>query len=521
MSSELTADYVVVGAGSSGCVVTHRLVTSGGGRVVLLEAGGPDTNPAIHDPRAVLSLWGSDVDWKYMTEPQAQLGGRQVFISRGKVLGGSSAIYAMLYVRGNQRDYDHWGYLGNEGWSYDTVLPYFMRSERNSRGASKYHGGDGPMDVRDNPTPSPVAKAFPHGCVELGFKGPDWDYNGPVQEEGAGLYQVNITPEGKRCSAAVAFLRPIQNRSDLQIVTGAQASKILIEKGRAVGIEFVKDGKVQRVRAEKEVIVSAGAFDSPKLLMLSGLGPAEHLKANGVGVVVDLPGVGQNLQDHLLMPVFYNSKIKMDAPMFIAEAALFTRTRKGMDSAAPDLQYHFSAGIPAFNPPGYDVSDASFVFVPILVKPQSRGEVKLRSSNAADLAVVKPNYLQSDTDLQVLEYGVKLAREIAQTKAFKDFTIKEAAPGTDKDPAALREYIRTHCSTVWHVAGTCRMGRDRMGVVDPQLRVHGVQGLRVADASIMPDVVAGNTHAACVMIGERCADLVMGRTTATAAAAAV
>ena len=519
MAAEITTDYLVIGAGSAGCVVVNRLVTSGAGRVVLLEAGGPDTNPAIHDPRGVLSLWGSEVDWKYMTEPQDALQGRQVFVSRGKVLGGSSSIYAMLYVRGNQRDYDHWGYLGNEGWSYDAVLPYFIRSEKNSRGASKYHGVDGPLHVRDNPAPSPVAKAFPHGCVELGFKGPEWDYNGGVQEEGAGMYQMNITPEGKRCSSAVAFLYPVQDRPELQIVTGGQATRILVEKGRAVGVEYIKDGKTERIRAEREVIVSAGTFDSPKLLMLSGFGPAAHLKEHGIPVVADLPGVGQNLQDHLLMPVFYNSKVKMDAPMFIAEAALFTRTRKGMDAAAPDLQYHFSAGIPAFNPPGYNVSDASFVFVPILVRPQSRGEVRLRSANPADQAIVNPNYLQSDTDLQVLEYGVKLSREIAATKAFKDFTINEAAPGTDKDPAALREYIRTHCSTVWHVAGTCRMGRDRLGVVDPQLRVHGVEGLRVADASIMPDVVAGNTHAACVMIGERVADFVLGRPAVKAAAA--
>jgi choline dehydrogenase len=483
--------------------------------VALLEAGGPDTKPEIHDPQKVLSLWGSEVDWKYLTEPQEQLFGRQLMISRGKVLGGSSAIYAMLYVRGNRRDYDHWNYLGNEGWSYDTVLPYFIKSENNSRGASRYHGAGGLLDVRDIPNPSPVARAFPHACVDLGFKGPDHDINGEQQEDGGGLYQVNITREGKRCSTAVGFLRPVLGRSNLRVETAAHATRILIEKGRAVGVEYVQNGQKQQIRAEREVIVSAGAFDSPKLLMLSGLGPAAHLKEKGIAVAVDLPGVGQNLQDHVLVPIFYDSKVQMPPASFIAEASLFTRTRPGLPAAAPDLQYHFSAGIPAFNPPDYKVSDANFVFVPILSRPQSRGTVSLRSSDPEAPPVIAPNYFQSDTDLGVLVHGVKLARELAATHAFSDFTIKESAPGTASSDEGVRDYIRKHCSTVWHVVGTCRMGRDRLGVVDPQLRVHGVDGLRVADAAIMPDIVTGNTNAACVMIGERAADFVLGRSSAT------
>ena len=513
MSTEQSADYVVVGAGSAGCVVVNRLVESGA-RVMLLEAGGPDTKPEIHDPAKLLTLWGSDVDWKYLTEPQPGLLGRQLMISRGKVLGGSSAIYAMLYVRGNRRDYDHWNYLGNEGWSFDDVLPYFKKSEDNDHGASEYHGAGGLLQVRDQPNPSPVARAFPHACVELGFKGPDHDINGEQQEDGGGLYQVNITADGKRCSTAVAFLRPVLNRGNLTVQTGAQATRIVMEKGRAVAVEYVKDGATQRVRAEREVILAAGAFDSPKLLMLSGVGPAAHLKQKGVEVAVDLPGVGQNLQDHVLVPIFYDCKVKMPRAAFIAEASLFTRTRPGMSAAAPDLQYHFSAGIPEFVPPDYKVSESNFVFVPILARPQSRGEVTLRSSDPMAAPVIDPKYFQSETDLDVLMRGLSLARELAATRAFSDFTVAEAAPGTKATADEARTYIRKHCSTVWHVAGTCKMGRDYMAVVDPQLRVRGVDGLRVADASVMPDIVSGNTNAACVMIGERVADFVLGRTAA-------
>ncbi len=507
--TEQTVDYLVIGAGSAGCVVVHRLVNSGSGTVMLLEAGGPDTKPEIHDPRQVLSLWGSDVDWGYFTEPESALGGRKVLISRGKVLGGSSSIYAMLYVRGNRRDYDHWNYLGNEGWDYASVLPYFIKSEDNSRGASKYHGVGGPLAVRDIPDPSPVARAFPHAAVELGFGGPDWDINGEQQEDGAGPYQVNMTADGRRASTATAFLRPVQDNPNLQIVTGAHVTRIVIENGRAVGVEYLQGGAPQRVHVTREIVVSAGTFDSPKLLMLSGLGPAEQLHALGIPVVVDLPGVGENLQDHLLLPVFYNSKVKMDVPHFISEAALFTRTRSGMSAGGPDLQYHFSAGIPAFNPPGYPVTDANFVFVPILARPLSRGTVSLRSSDPLAPPVIRPNYFSSQTDLDVLVRGVELSRELANTRAFSEFTIAEAAPGTAKSAAELKDYIRTHCSTVWHVAGTCKMGRDTMAVVDPQLRVHGVDGLRVADASIMPDIVSGNTNAACVMIGEKVSDMIL------------
>lgn len=508
MSVEKAFDYIVIGAGSAGCVVANRLSTNPSTTVLLLEAGGPDTKPEIHNPATLLKLWGSEVDWKYITEAEPYLNGRKVPIARGKVLGGSSAINAMIYVRGNRRDYDHWNFLGNEGWSYDEVLPYFKKSEDYSGGASEFHGVGGPLSAVDYPNPTPVVQAFVNAAVELGYGGPNWDFNGAQQEDGAGLYQLNIQKDGQRCSTAVAFLTPILDRPNLTVQTFAQTTRLLIEGGRVIGVEYVKDGQPQKVKAEREVILSAGAFDSPKLLMLSGIGPAEHLKAHGISVAVDLPGVGQNLQDHLLLPVVYKSKQELPIPVFIAEAGLFTRTRSGMNAASPDLQFHFSAGIPAFVPPGYPVDGPSFFFVPILVQPQSRGSISLRSSNPLDPPVIRANYLESEADMQVHLKGIELSRELVHTHAFDEFRSEEAAPRAHKTAEELRDYIRTYCSTIWHCAGTCKMGHDRMAVVDPQLRIHGVEGVRVADASIMPTIVSGNTNAACIMIGEKVADMI-------------
>jgi choline dehydrogenase len=295
----------------------------------------------------------------------------------------------------------------------------------------------------------------------------------------------------------------------LTIRTGAHCTRLVLERQRAIGVEYLTNRQSRTVRAEREIVLCGGTFDSPKLLLLSGLGPAEQLRRLNISVQVDLPGVGQNLQDHLLLSVFYKSKVELPLPLFIAEAGLFVRTRPGMGAASPDLQYHFSAGVPQFIPKDYPFSGPCFAFVPVLVQPQSRGQVFLTSANPLDRIIIEPNYLQCETDLEVLLRGIELARELVQTRAFEPFRAGEAAPGGTKSREELKQYIRTHCSTIWHVVGTCKMGRDAMAVVDPQLRVHGVQGLRVADASIMPKIVAGNTHAACVMIGEKAAAMIL------------
>lgn len=507
-----TVDYIVIGAGSSGCVVTHRLVLGDPeARTLLIEAGGPDDNPDIHDPGCVLKLWGSEIDWKYVTEPQPGLNGRQVMISRGKVLGGCSSIYAMLYVRGNRRDYDHWHNLGNSGWSYEQVLPLFCKSESFLPGPSDYHGGDGPLPVRPIPNPSPVARAFTQAAVELGYGGPDWDFNGPQQENGGGIYQVNVTPAGKRASTAVAFLRPVLGQANLQIQTHAQVTRILIQGSRAVGVEYLQAGQRVQVWAEREVILCAGAFDSPRLLMLSGIGPAQELARFGIPVLQDLPGVGQNLQDHLLLPLLFTSRTELPIPTFIAEAGLFVRTRSGTEQSPPDLQYHFSAGIPAFIPPQLGISEPTFFFVPILAQPYSRGRVGLQSGDPLAPPLIDPQYLSCEADLQVFLQGIELARALAQTQALQPFTKAEVTPGSQASEAERRQFIRAAASTVWHPVGTCKMGRDPLAVVNPQLQVHGIEGLRVADASIMPTITSGNTNAACILIGEKAAELILSQ----------
>jgi choline dehydrogenase len=503
-------DYIVIGAGSAGCVVANRLTEDPDTTVLLLEAGNPDTKPEIQIPAECISLLGSEVDWGYFSESEPYLNDRKMFCPRGKVLGGSSSINFMMYIRGNPHDYDHWQELGNPGWSYQDVLPYFKKSENQQRSASDYHGIDGELSVTDIISPAKISQRFVDACVILGYdRNPD--FNG-MQQEGVGPYQLTVK-NGKRHSTAAAFLLPILNRPNLTTITGALVTRLLFKETRVIGVEYLHEDTLNQTRVNQEVILSAGAFDSPKILMLSGVGNAEHLQAMGLSVVTDLPGVGQNLQDHILEPVVYEAT--QDVHPAISsngiEAGLFLHSEGNLETA-PDLQ--FFIGPIQFLPPGYARSEFGFTGAVSLTHLQNIGSVCLRSSDPQDAPMFRMNYLQSEADVQKLVAAIKLMRQLIHTKVFDEFRGKEIAPGADvQSDAALEAYIRETCSTVYHPIGTCKMGTDSMAVVDSELRVHGIEGLRVVDASIMPTITTGNTNAPTIMIGEKAADLIKAERT--------
>jgi choline dehydrogenase len=499
-------DYIVIGAGSAGCVVANRLTENPETMVLLLEAGNPDTKPEIQIPLQCTHLPGTEVDWGYFSEPEPYLNDRKVFCPRGKVLGGSSAINFLLYIRGNLHDYDHWQSLGNPSWSYQDVLPYFKKSEHQQRGDSEYHGVDGELSVTDVISPAAISQRFVDAAVALGYdRNPD--FNG-VQQEGVGPFQLTVK-DGKRHSAAAAFLLPILKRPNLTTMTGALATRLLFEGTRTVGVEYLHEGTLHQARVNQEVIVSAGAFDSPKLLMLSGIGDAEQLQALGISVVVDLPGVGQNLQDHILVAVPYEATQDLHTATTsngIAETGLFMHS-EGNQDVAPDLELIF--GPILWAPPGYPNSGLGFTGLVVLTHPQNIGSVSLRSPDPKDAPMIRLNYLQSQSDVQKLVDAIKLMRQLFQTSTFDEFRGREVAPGADvTSDEALVAYIRETCGTVFHPIGTCKMGTDPMAVVDPELQVHGVQGLRVVDASIMPTLITGHTNAPTIMIGEKAAHLI-------------
>lgn len=499
-------DYIVIGAGSAGCVVANRLTEDPKTTVLLLEAGNPDTKPEIQIPLECTHLPGTEVDWGYFSEPEPYLTDRQIFLPRGKVLGGSSSINFLLYTRGNRRDYDRWQELGNPGWSYQDVLPYFKKSEHQERGADAYHGVDGELSVTDVIAPAPISQRFVDAAMALGY---DYnpDFNG-VQQEGVGPFQFTVK-DGKRHSTAAAFLLPILQRPNLTVTTGALTTRLLFEGSRAVGVEYLHEGTLHQVRVNREVIVSAGAFDSPKLLLLSGIGDAEQLQALGIPVVVDLPGVGQNLRDHIFVPVPYEATQDLHAATTsngIAEMGLFLHS-EGNQDVAPDLELVF--GPILWAPPGYPNSGVGFTGLVVLNHPRNIGSVSLRSPDPKDTPMIRLNYLQSQSDVQKLVDAIKLMRQLFETSAFDEFRGREVAPGADvTSDEALDAYIRETCGTVFHPSGTCKMGTDQMAVVDAELRVHGIEGLRVVDASIMPTRITGHTNAPTIMIAEKAADLI-------------
>jgi choline dehydrogenase len=518
-------DYIIIGAGSAGCTIANRLAESLPLRILVLEAGPPDTSFKLKMPAGFASLGEkSPYNWRYETVPQKHCNDRRMYWPRGKTLGGSSSINAMLYVRGHASDYDHWRQLGNEGWSYNDVLPFFKKAEHNERGADDFHGILGPLNVAEQASPLQINEAFIHAAGRAGYTRND-DFNGAVQD-GVGYYQVTQR-DRQRWSAASAYLRPAveRNRNNVHVISNALVERIILDQDRAMGVRYVVDGRDEVARCSREIILSGGAVNSPQLLMLSGIGPADHLQSLGIRPLHDLPGVGGNLQDHLDVALLqfcktrdtydrasklwslyqYVADKKGPGTSPIAESGGFIRSQPGL--AAPDIQFHFlpvlvvDHGRTQMKRNGYSLHICT-------LRPESRGTIRLKSKDPNEHPLIDANYLAERRDLDTLIAGFKIGREIFADEAFNPYRDAEFQPGVDvKTDAEIEQWIRGHCETIYHPVGTCKMGpsTDPMAVVDNRCRVHGLVGLRVVDASVMPTLVGGNTNAPTVMIAERVA----------------
>jgi choline dehydrogenase len=523
-------DYVIVGAGSAGCVLANRLSANGRHSVLLLEAGPKDTNIWIHVPIGYGKLFKEkSVNWMYQTEPEPGLNGRQVFQPRGKVLGGSSSINGLLYVRGQHEDYDRWRQRGNVGWGYDDVLPYFKKAENQQRGADDYHGSDGPLSVSDWRHEDPLSEAFVKAAVETGIPF-NPDFNGATQE-GAGFFQTT-TRRGRRASSAYSYLKPAKNGGNLHIETSALAQRIVFEGKRARAVEYKQNGNLRTARARKEILVSGGAYNSPQLLQLSGVGPADLLKAHGIDVVLDAPGVGNDLQDHLQVRIVtrcaqritlndvVNHPVRRvmagvrwalarSGPLTIAAGTSGAFFKTNPRLASPDIQIHF---IPfSTDKMGEKLHPFSgFTASVCQLRPESRGSLKIRSSDPSAPPEIRINYLATETDRAAFIDGIRTLRKILAAPALKEYCVEEVYPGarvtSDED---VLDFCRKTGSTVYHPTSTCRMGNDPLAVVDQRLRVRGIEGLRVVDASVMPDLMSGNTNAPTIMIAEKASDMIL------------
>ena len=526
----INCDYIVVGAGSAGCVVANRLSADPGTRVLLLEAGPRDNYLWIHIPIGYgKTMFHPVYNWGFHTDPEPGTNNRKIYWPRGRGLGGCSSVNGLIFVRGQHEDYDRWAAAGNKGWGWKDVMPYFLRSEDNSRGASEYHGVGGPVACTDIRDKHELIEAVLRGTTEIGIPRND-DFNGATQE-GAGYYQL-FTRNGLRSSSATGYLKPVRDRANLDVQVDAHAMGVIFEGTRAVGVRYRQGGVVKEARASREVILSAGALQSPQLLQLSGIGPGALLQSHGIPVVKDLPGVGENLQDHLQLRLMYKCtkpittnddlaslprRIKIGlqwllhrtGPLGIGinQGGIFARALP--ESKTPDVQFHvatLSADLAGAKPHPWP----GFTFSVCQLRPESRGTVRIRSNDPFEAPSMKPNYLSAELDRRCAVAAVKLARSLASSEAMKPYVAEEYKPGSGaKSDDDLLEFARNYGATIFHPSGTCKMGSDPMAVVDDQLRVHGVTGLRVVDCSIMPTLVSGNTHAPAVMVAEKAADMIL------------